>query len=911
MYSNSNSNKNFKSDFVICPACNGKSNPDNALCIECLGLGVGIFYNGYFLYWKQKYNKKVVKFNEFKRNADKIFNASLVLASSMGFITLLIWISQKLIQESVNLDDLIFWEEKHIYIFLFWCSIAFIMYAYFRYSTLRAFHIIKELKQGASELPNNWGELTGFNEKYKIDVASGFSKKALQTIEKAFSLAETNQHPQMLNEHLLLALLKDKTTLIFLKRLNIDVKKLTLKVENQLLLIQRENNSDYTVTINKDCKKSLIETYLRVYSRGDKQVYPINFLLSIHIHDEDLSAIFYNLELDEEKINNCIEWFRIDQSIQAEEALRKQAARFNLGDGINKAAICTPILDHYSKDYTRAAKLGKFEYCVDREDELKEIFTCYADGKKACLLVGNKGIGKTTIIKKITKSIIEETTPKILQEKRLLELDLARLIEEVKASEVQERILVLFDEARKAGNIILYIKDIEKIAGIETEEGDTTSTMQILADTIASSKVLVIATTKKDTFKNFLEGKALGNVFNIVEVNEPKGNIAIQILMSKASKLELKYKIFFTYGCLEQIVYLSNKYIKNRSLPEKAIKILNSLSAEVLKEKGDKSLATKVDASQLISSLTGIPINELGQDESQKLLNFEKIMRRSIIGQDWAIKSISTSLRRSRAELGSQSKPIASFLFVGSFGVGKTQVANTVAQIYFGSKDNIIKLDMNNYQDMSSIDKLVGTADGELGYITERIKKSPSSLILLNEFEKAHPRVSDLFLQILNEGKINDASGSICDFTNSIIIATTNTGSEFIQEQVSIGTSENIIKEEIIELHLNKQLKQDIISKFSQIIIFKPLTLDDVVNITSTIITQIKLMLNKKGINLEVSKKGIERLAKDGFDPIQGVNLLRTLIQERIENKIAGRIIAGTTTRGDTVTINAQGNIDT
>ena len=908
----SKNTKQFNISYITCPKCLGINDGGKTTCSECGGLGVGTFYNGNFLYWKQKYNRKVVKFNDVKRSINNIFNAALALAGLVGFITMAIWVSTELSRENINIDNFFFWEEKHRYIFLFWTSILFSMYSWFRYSNLKVFHVIKKIKSGPQEIPNNWKELISFDNKYKIDVANGFGKRALRTIENSFKVALKHNHREITVYHLMLSLIEDKNVLAFLKRLDVNIEKLVLKLGNQLSLIQKESKKDnYTITLNSTCKKSLIETYLRVYDRGDRQVHPMNFLLSFYIHNPTLKEIFIDLGVDDEKISNCIEWLRIETYINKQSKLHSKMSRFKPGGSMDRVytAVSTPILDHHSKDLTRVAKWGKFDYCVNRISELEEIITNFVSNKNACVLVGESGVGKRTIIEKLAQLLAEENVPKSLKDKRLLDLNIVKLISGAKAEEIQERIMVVFDEVARAGNIILFIENINDIASLNQKESNGLDISGLLASAIIDNKVLLVSSATKENYEKLIAKTPLNRALIKINVKEPTGNFAILILESKANKLEKKYGVFYTYTALEQIIDLTSKYVKNRYLPEKAVGVMDSIGMEVLKSRGKKSLITKNDVSKLLSKLTGIPLAKLESNEREKLLNLGRLIHKNMIGQDDAVNSVSASLRRARVQLRDQNKPIASFLFLGPTGVGKTHLAKTVSKVFFGSSKNTIRLDMSKYQHINSVDKILGIKGGEEGYLTEEVRKSPFSLILLDEIEKAHPNILDLFLQVLDDGRITNANGKTLDFTNTVIIATSNIGSVFIQEQISIGTNSENIKNDLINVHLVKNLRPEMINRFSEIIVFKPLKLSEVIKIARLLIDEIEEMLNKKGILLEANEKGVEILARDGFDPIYGARPLRRVLQDRIENEIANKILQGLVKRRDTVIINSLAQI--
>ena len=895
-----------KIDFITCPKCLALNEGAGQHCEECGGLGVGTFYNGNFLFWKQKYNRKVVKFNSIKRKVSLAYTAALSLAGIVGFITIVIWMSERLASDGFSREILYFWNDKHDYILLFWMSVILCMFSWFRHSNEKVFHIISRLKSGARDIPNNWNELKSFSDSYKIDVAWGFGKKSLIAIENSFNIAEENNHREITVFHVILSLMKDRKVLLFLKRLDINIEKLELKLNNQLSLIKIESKGgSYTITLNSECKKAFIETYLRVYERGDRQVHPVNFVLSLSMHNPILSEIFLDMEVDNEKLSNCIEWFRIESYINKQKKLQTKMARFKPKGSMDRAytAVSTPILDHYSHDLTRMAKWGKFEYCVNRVSELEEVIANLVSNKKACLLYGEHGVGKRALVEKFAGILVDENVPKVLKDKRLLELDVAKLVSGAKAEEVQERILVVFDEVARADNIIIFIENIDNFVTMNGSDEGGISVSKVLASAISDNNIYLIATTTKENYEKHLVNSYLDKSLVKINILEPFGNFMINILESKASVLEGKYGVFYTYNSLEQIITLTTKFVRNRYLPLKAVNIMDSIGMEVARERGKKAIVTKNDVSKLVSTITGIPLAKLESNESKKLLNLESLIHEQMIGQDDAVNAVSSSLRRARVNLREENKPIASFLFLGPTGVGKTQLAKTVSKVYFGSSDNIIRLDMSEYQHIDSIDKMLGIKGGEKGYLTEKVSESPFALILLDEIEKAHPKMLDLFLQILDDGRLTDADGKTVDFSNTIIISTSNIGSVFIQDQISIGTNIERLKTELINEHLTKSLRPEMINRFSEIIVFKPLELREVIKIAGLMINDIKEMLNQKGISLEVDEKGLLILAKEGFDPIYGARPLRRVLQDRVENVIANKILEGNIKRRDTVKI--------
>ncbi|MBU1870675.1 ATP-dependent Clp protease ATP-binding subunit, partial [Patescibacteria group bacterium] len=452
-------------------------------------------------------------------------------------------------------------------------------------------------------------------------------------------------------------------------------------------------------------------------------------------------------------------------------------------------------------------------------------------------------------------------------------------------------------------NIILYINNIENLTGITAGKEQSLDLSEILSNALERKNLICLATATNENYIKYLENKPLGNVLAKVVINEPEINQAIQIIESKIGFLEAQYNIYFSYDSIAKVVDLTDKYVHDKYLPAKAIDILKSIAVKIVKLKGANSLITGNDVAKVISEITGIPVAKITESESQALLNLEEKIHERMIDQVEAVNVVSASLRRARVELRETKRPIASFLFLGPTGVGKTELAKAVAEIYFSNEDYMIRVDMSEYQHSASIEKMIGSHDGTLGYLTEAVRKSPFSLVLLDEFEKAHPDILNLFLQVMDDGRLTDGQGKTIDFTNSIIIATSNVGAVFIQDQLTISANIEEIKQKLINEYLNKVLRPELINRFDNIVVFKPLNINDIEQITKLMLTKVGKMLEVKGIGFKITEKGIKKIAQEGFDPKFGARPLRRLIQEKIENKIADIVLTNKIKRRDIISI--------
>jgi ATP-dependent Clp protease ATP-binding subunit ClpA len=367
------------------------------------------------------------------------------------------------------------------------------------------------------------------------------------------------------------------------------------------------------------------------------------------------------------------------------------------------------------------------------------------------------------------------------------------------------------------------------------------------------------------------------------------------------------------YGALEQAVIMSSRYLHDKFLPLKAIDLLEKaalVASNNFKNDPAKFFCGREEVAAAVSQLTGIPVSKVTVSESQKLLNLETEIHKRLVDQKEAVSAVAASLRRARAELKDSKRPIASFLFLGPTGVGKTELAKSVSEVYFGDEDYLVRLDMSEYQSPDSVRKMIGDSDGTLGYLTEAVRKKPFALVLLDEIEKANPDILNLFLQLLDDGRLTDGQGRTISFSESIIIATSNIGAVYIQEQIRAQTAVNIIKQELIDNQLNKYMRPELINRFDGIIVFKPLSEEDLFAITTLMLKKIKKSLADKGIGLKADKEGVTLLAHEGYDPKFGARPLRRLLQDKIEDKIANKILAGDLKRRDTVIINGHAEVE-
>lgn len=569
----------------------------------------------------------------------------------------------------------------------------------------------------------------------------------------------------------------------------------------------------------------------------------------------------------------------------------------------------TPNLNMFSVDISQYLVDARLEYQSKTRQELIQAMedVLSKSGRNNILLIGDPGVGKTTLINSLAQKIARGKTHPALNYKHVVQLDINRILAGVSSkSELEARFLAIFNEASYAGNIILFVKNLDQLAGSYLGEMGTVNAAEFLLPYLESGKIHVIASITFDNFKNKLQANtSLESLFSKIEVKEMKQEEVLPSIEHLISYIEIKHKIVFTYQAVRELIELSARYIHDEPFPQKAVDLLSELGVKM--EKVGKKIVEVDDVTEFISHRTKMPLGKVKEKEKGKLLNLEKVLHRRVIGQDEAINAIANALRRARAGLAGKKRPIGSFLFIGPTGVGKTETARTLAEAYYGSEKNMIRFDMSEFQEIHTIDRLIGAKSGNQfvpGRLTQGVKNNPYTLVLFDEIEKAHPNILNLLLQVLDEGRLTDASGRTIDFTSTIIICTSNAGSEKIREHLE----DNISAESLGKVIINYLLKEGIfrpefINRFDKVVCYKPLTPQEIVQIVKLMVDNLYKDLSEKNMKLEISEGALEKLAEKGFDPAFGARPLRRLIQEKVENLIAKRVISGEVKEGETIQI--------
>lgn len=569
---------------------------------------------------------------------------------------------------------------------------------------------------------------------------------------------------------------------------------------------------------------------------------------------------------------------------------------------MNKAwtARPTPFLDSVSTDLTNLARVGKIGFLIGHDNEMRQLINILSRANNNnALLIGEPSSGIGSIVRHLAYLMSQDEVPEKLFDKRLVMLSIEDLITGAQAQEVTARVQKIVSEILEAGNVILYIPDIHNL--LKTSGENYLSAAEVLLPVLTRDNFQVIGSTTPEFYKKEIESRSDFNfIFEPILVNEITEDEALLFLTYSALILEKQYKVNISYLAIKNAVKIAHRYFKDKMLPLSADDLLKEVVADVknLKQK----VVTGDDVIRVSQQKINIPLKFAEKDEAADLLNLEDIIHQNLIDQEEAVKAVSRSLREYRAGLTRKGGPIATFLFVGPTGVGKTELAKILAKIQFGSKDNMIRFDMSQYQDQKSIYDFVGSPEGDKsGALTEAVRQRPYSLILLDEFEKAHSNLLNIFLSVFDDGRLTDNFGRVIDFTNTIIIATSNAHSELIKEKIEAGASIKVIADEL-KKRLTEYFKPELINRFSDIIVFKPLSKENIKEIARLNLQDLTQNLKiERGIKIDFDETAVEKLAEIGFDPVYGARPLRKAISDNINTILAEKILKSELKEGDEI----------
>lgn len=558
----------------------------------------------------------------------------------------------------------------------------------------------------------------------------------------------------------------------------------------------------------------------------------------------------------------------------------------------------TPVLDQYSEDLTDYARLEEVGFLIGHEQEYDRMLDVLSRPTKPnVMLIGDPGSGKETLVNHLAYKITKDEVPAELFDKRLVLLRVGGLMAGAGAGgEVQGRVAKIIEEIVQAGNIILYIPDIHNL--VKTSGRTGINAADVFLPAFSSSAFSVIGATHPKEYKQTLEQQMdFAKVFENINIKEISIEDAMRLLVYVSIILERQFRIKITFGAIKQSVFLASKYFREKLLPSSAEDLLKEALSDA-KDKGDKILNID-DVIDIAQRRVNIPLRQAKEQEAEKLLHMEDLIHQRLVDQEEAVKAVSRALREYRSGLSRKGGPIATFLFVGPTGVGKTELSKILANIQFGSKDAMIRFDMSEYQDKQSIFRFIGSPDGSMsGALTDAVLQKPYSLVLLDEFEKAHPDILNLFLQVFDDGRLTDNMGRVADFQNTIIIATSNAHSNFIKEALESGKNMPEVSDEL-KKKLTGYFRPELINRFSGVIVFKSLSREDTVAVARILLKDLADDVNaNQGIHLEFSEEAVRKISELGYDPVFGARPLRGVISEKVRSVLAEKILKGEISRG-------------
>ncbi|MEX0934692.1 MAG: ATP-dependent Clp protease ATP-binding subunit [Candidatus Saccharimonadales bacterium] len=643
----------------------------------------------------------------------------------------------------------------------------------------------------------------------------------------------------------------------------------------------------------------------------------------------------------------------------------------------------TPTLDFFGLDLTAKAIDNKLDPVIGREGEIQRLVTILnRRTKNNPALIGEPGVGKTAIVEGLAQKIATEYVPEDLLDKRIIALDLSSLVAGTKyRGEFEERMKQVLEELQSVDDVILFIDELHLIVGAGAAEG-AIDAANIIKPALSRGLIQVIGATTTDEYRKHIEkDAALERRFQTIMVPETTDDETMQVLRGLRSHYENYHRVKLSDEVLEETIKLSKRYMPDRFMPDKAIDLLDETAAQVRVLRGsgtgtesreirqqireihleideaatdedyehaaqlktevsilEKKLARQEsaeaqdgkmlevsdeDLAEVVSIVTGVPLKSLVKSEAKQLVNLEKTLAKSVIGQKEAVEAVSRAIRRNRSGVADPTRPIGSFLFMGPSGVGKTELARVLARELFHSEDAMVKIDMSEFMERHNLSRLMGAPAGYVGYeeggqLTEKIRRQPYSLILFDEIEKAHPDVFNMLLQILEDGHATDAKGRRVDFTNTVIIMTSNIGAEILQKEAVLGFKPSSAKEDISLYHdevsekvledLRKQMRPELINRIDKTIIFKALTRPEVRRIFSLRLAELEARLGDKGLGIVITPSARRKLIEAGYEPTMGVRPLRRALEELVEDPIATKMLEGEFSSGDVIKVSTKGS---
>ncbi len=796
-----------------------------------------------------------------------------------------------------------------------------------------------------------------------------FTERAQDAAMRAYEILQRYGHNQVDTEHLLLALLEQPEGVIpqLLEKLGVDLQVMQARLDSVLRASPRAavyGGGTGQVFITPRMKRVLDQANREASRLRDEYISTEHIFLAIVSERNTPSArILSDAGVTKDRVYDAIKEIRGGQRITSPTA----ESRYG-------------VLNKYSRDLTQLAREGKLDPVIGRDAEILRVIQVLSRRtKNNPVLIGEAGVGKTAIVEGLAQKIADDDVPELLMGRRVASLDLGAMVAGARLrGDFEERLKAAIEEIQRSqGEIILFIDEIHNVVGAGSASGalDASSLMK---PALARGELQCIGATTLDEYRRYIErDSALERRFAPIFVEEPSVEETIEMLRGLRDRYEAHHKVTFTDEALVTAARLSHRYVTDRHLPDKAIDLIDEAAAKVRvaiyemppalkakkkeiqrlmaeeeaagvardyeraaefkiqrikleqefqaerevwrQEKGLDEIVDENDIAQVVASWTGIPVSQMMETEAEKLVHMEERLHERIVGQDEAIEAVANAIRRARAGLKDPRRPIGSFIFLGSSGVGKTELAKALAEFLFGDEDALITVDMGEYQERHTVSRLIGAPPGYVGYdeggqLTEAVRRRPYRVVLFDEIEKAHPEVWNSLLQILEEGRLTDGRGHTVDFSNTVIIMTSNIGTKYANKGGTLGFVRNR-EDESKDLHeahrqieagLKKTFRPEFLNRIDEVIIFHTLTREHVLQIVDLQMKEIEGRLAEQGLSIELTDAAREWLADEGYDPQFGARPLRRTLQRRVENPLALRLLEGEFSPGDVVVIDAS-----
>jgi len=796
-----------------------------------------------------------------------------------------------------------------------------------------------------------------------------FTEKAKKVIAYARQEAQRLGHEYIRTEHLLLGVLREGTGMAYtaLQKLDVDPKRVRLAVEKRVKHSSEVRSTGKQFPFAPEAKKTLelaVEEGKRVGYVGTEHILLGLLRVGEGIAGEVLSEMGVEAEDVQEELAELLGDLASEEEEETEE--RKPASKSK-----------TPALDSFGQDMTELARKNELDPVIGREKEIERVIQVLCRRKKNNpVLLGEAGVGKTAIVEGLSQKIVSCNVPSILKGRRIVTIDLALMVAGTKyRGQFEERIKAVMQEVKRAKNVILFIDELHTLVGAGGAEGAIDAS-NVLKPALARGEVQCIGATTPDEYRKYVEKDgALERRFQSIMVDAPSKSETLEILKGLRDRYEAHHMVHITDDAIEAATELSSRYITGRSLPDKAIDVIdeggalvrlrgmsippevkgmdediNRLGQELeeaveaqeferavgLRNERDRLRSEKsrieqerlaeathgvVDAdvvAEIVSRMTGVPLARLEEEEARRLLHMEDELHQMVVSQDEAIQALSRAIRRSRAGMKDPKRPVASVIFAGPTGVGKTLLARALAKFLFGDEDALVQIDMSEYMEKYSVSRLIGAPPGYVGYeeggqLTERIRRRPYAVVLLDEIEKAHSEVFNMLLQIMEDGHLTDSFGRRVDFRNVVLIMTSNIGSDVIRNSAGVGfrkrdaeVTYQTIKDQLMQ-EVERHFRPEFLNRVDDTIVFRMLTREDLRGIVELELAKVRTRLDSKSLGLVVNESAIELLIDKGYNPDFGARPLRRALETQLEDPLSEQILRRRF-RSGTVVVDAEGD---